>query len=144
MSIRQDCPICLKQWPLSDHQITDLGHVTAYLHEDQFFPGWTVLVWKRHVTELFQLGQSERQDLMDRMTELAQVLSETFHAVKINYALLGNQVPHMHWHLVPRLADDPAPQEAIWGVTHQPKRLPSETLLTRVSQIRQGLESLQR
>jgi diadenosine tetraphosphate (Ap4A) HIT family hydrolase len=29
--------------------------------------------------------------------------------VKLNYDLLGNSLPHLHTHLVPRYADDPRP-----------------------------------
>jgi diadenosine tetraphosphate (Ap4A) HIT family hydrolase len=36
--------------------------------------------------------------------------------VKMNCALLGNLVPHLHWHLIPRHADDPNPRGAIWEV----------------------------
>lgn len=37
--------------------------------------------------------------------------------MKLNYGLLGNQLPHIHWHLVPRLP----------GILHDPRRLgPSE------------------
>lgn len=47
--------------------------------------------------------------------------------MKLNYGLLGNQLPHIHWHLVPRLPGDPAPREAPWAILHDPRRLgPSE------------------
>jgi diadenosine tetraphosphate (Ap4A) HIT family hydrolase len=47
-------------------------------------------------------------------------LAEEFRAVKMNYELLGNQLPHIHWHLIPRLAQDPAPLEPVWRVAHTP------------------------
>jgi diadenosine tetraphosphate (Ap4A) HIT family hydrolase len=139
MTSQSDCKICLGQWPRPDHEIADLGLLAAYLHEDQFFPGWTVLIFKGHVTEIFHLHRAERHDVMDRITEVSQALANIFHPVKINYALLGNQLPHMHWHLVPRLTDDPAPRDAVWGVQHQPKRLTGEELSMRLSQIRGAL-----
>jgi diadenosine tetraphosphate (Ap4A) HIT family hydrolase len=76
---------------------------------------------------------------MDRITAVAQALAEVFQPVKINYALLGNQLPHMHWHIVPRLQDDPAPKESIWSVKHQPQRLTGEELAKRLFQIRRAL-----
>jgi diadenosine tetraphosphate (Ap4A) HIT family hydrolase len=48
------------KWPAKDHKIAALGLSTAYLSDDQFFPGWTVLVLKRHATELFDLTRDER------------------------------------------------------------------------------------
>ncbi|MEI7686422.1 MAG: HIT domain-containing protein, partial [Planctomycetota bacterium] len=34
--------------------------------------------------------------------------------VKLNVESLGNQVPHLHWHLFPRRADDPDRLKAVW------------------------------
>jgi diadenosine tetraphosphate (Ap4A) HIT family hydrolase len=98
----------------------DCGVSTAYLHDDQFFPGWTLLVLNRHATELFELRPAERATLMDEVSRVAQALAGEFEAVKVNYALLGNQLPHIHWHLIPRRADDPAPRETVWAVAHVP------------------------
>jgi diadenosine tetraphosphate (Ap4A) HIT family hydrolase len=35
--------------------------------------------------------------------------------VRINYECLGNQVAHVHWHVIPRHASDPDPRNAVWG-----------------------------
>ncbi|HZC67836.1 MAG TPA: HIT family protein, partial [Nitrospirales bacterium] len=122
------------------HKIAELGLTVAYLHDDQFFPGWTVLVLKRHATELFDLTREERSRLIEEVTEVARTLAILFDAVKINYELLGNQLPHIHWHLIPRLADDPAPREAVWTVKHDPKRLTPEARHERISLIRTHLK----
>lgn len=111
---------CLGSWPRQDHFVADLGLSKAYLHEDQFFPGWTVVVFQRHATELFHLAPPERIQLIEEVTLVANVLSEVYQAKKINYELLGNQLPHMHWHIIPRLAGDPAPLEPVWRVPHDP------------------------
>ena len=78
-----------------------------FLHEDQFFPGYVLLVLRRHVTELYDLPAPERATLMEEVSRVAQALARVFRPVKMNYELLGNLVPHIHWHLVPRLATDP-------------------------------------
>jgi diadenosine tetraphosphate (Ap4A) HIT family hydrolase len=133
------CPICHGHWPLADHRIADCGLTIAYLHEDQFFPGWTVLVFKRHATELTQLTAKERSELIEEVTTVAQAVAAVFQPVKLNYALLGNQLPHIHWHVVPRLREDPAPLEAIWSVKHEPKRLSPEAREQRLAQLREQL-----
>ncbi|MEX5217117.1 MAG: HIT family protein [Nitrospira sp.] len=122
---RGSCKACSGEWPRKDHFITDCGGTTAYLHEDQFFIGWTVLVLKRHATELFHLSRDERAGLMEEVAYVASRLAEEFHPIKINYELLGNQLPHIHWHLIPRLADDPAPLEPVWRMPHEPRPLPA-------------------
>jgi diadenosine tetraphosphate (Ap4A) HIT family hydrolase len=134
-----DCPACAGRWPRADHRIADLGPAVAYLNEDQFFPGWTILVLKRHATELFQLTPDERARLIEVVSDVARVLGAAVSAVKMNYELLGNQIPHVHWHVVPRRADDPAPGAPSWVVEHAPRLLAAPELQARLRLIRQGL-----
>lgn len=118
-----DCIACLGAWPAPHLRIADCGLTIAYLHEDQFFEGWTVLLFKRHATELFHLTEEERRRLIEEVSAVGEVLSKRYQAIKINYELLGNQLPHIHWHLIPRRPDDPAPLEPVWRVAHQPVAL---------------------
>ena len=133
------CDVCAGVWPLADHFIADLGLSLAYLHDDQFFPGWTVLLFKRHATELFHLAPTERIQLMEEVSRLTKVLAETFKARKMNYELLGNQRPHIHWHLIPRLDHDPAPLEPVWRVPHDRIALSAEQVGTTISLIKKRL-----
>jgi diadenosine tetraphosphate (Ap4A) HIT family hydrolase len=114
------CKVCAGDWPPKDCYVADCGETNAYLHEDQFFTGWTVLVLKRHATELFHLSRDERARLIEEVALVANHLANELRAVKINYELLGNQLPHIHWHLIPRLANDPAPLEPVWRIAHEP------------------------
>lgn len=134
-----DCPACSKQWPRVDHRVAELDVAIAYLNEDQFFPGWTVLVLKRHATELYQLTREERAELMDEVSAVAQAVATTFEAVKVNYELLGNQIAHIHWHIIPRLASDPAPRSPAWLVEHAPRQLGAAELADRVERLRAQL-----
>jgi len=43
-----------------------------------------------------------------------QALRALIHPDKINLAALGNQVPHLHWHVIPRFADDAHFPDPIW------------------------------
>lgn len=133
------CPACLGRWPPADHRIADCGLTVAYFHTDQFFPGWTILVLKRHATELFELSREERGQLIEEVNAVARALAATFRPVKINYGLLGNQLPHIHWHVVPRLAGDPAPREAVWGVPHEVRALSADALRDRIARIQAQL-----
>jgi len=108
--------------------------------EDQFFAGWTILVLKRHATELFDLTREERARLIEEVNGLAVCLMKIFCPVKVNYELLGNQVPHVHWHVIPRLAGDPAPRDPVWTVKHEAERLSADALAERIAIIRGGLD----
>jgi diadenosine tetraphosphate (Ap4A) HIT family hydrolase len=119
--------------------IAELETSRVFLHEDQFFPGYVLLVLRRHVTELYDLSVAERATLMEEVSRVAQALARVFRPVKMNYELLGNLVPHIHWHLVPRLATDPGLRGPIWTVEHQPAPLAAAAARERIEAIRRAL-----
>jgi diadenosine tetraphosphate (Ap4A) HIT family hydrolase len=65
---------------------------------------------------LHELGLSFRARFLVEMSLVAEVVHKTFRPRKMNYELLGNVVPHLHWHLLPRYAEDPNPKGPIWEV----------------------------
>ena len=130
------CTACGGHWPDPVDRIAELRESILYLHTDQFFPGWSVLVLRRHATELFELEPDERARLMDEVSDVAQAVKLAFDARKVNYALFGNLVPHVHWHLIPRLATDPAPSEPVFAVSHEPVRLRRIERADRIARIR--------
>ena len=135
------CPACGGQWPAPEQRIADCGSTIAYLHDDQFFAGWTFLVLKRHATELWQLEAVERAQLIEEVARVARAVSTAFGAVKMNYELLGNAIAHVHWHLVPRRGDDPSPKMPVWTVSHEPRRLGPAEMAERIALIRSHLSA---
>jgi diadenosine tetraphosphate (Ap4A) HIT family hydrolase len=134
-----ECVMCARVADEGPLFIADLGTSRAYLNEDQFFPGWVFVVLKRHAVELYDLEARERAALIENVNRVAQALARVYRPVKMNYELLGNQVPHIHWHLVPRLANDPEPRWPVWRVAHDPKPLPAGEVARRVALIRAAL-----
>ncbi len=55
-----------------------------------------------------------RTAFLEEMVVLEQAIAKTFQPRKMNCELLGNQVPHLHWHLFPRSSDDPETLKAVW------------------------------
>jgi diadenosine tetraphosphate (Ap4A) HIT family hydrolase len=133
----RDCKACIGTWPRRDHFIADCGLTNAYLHDDQFFPGWTVLVLKQHASELFDLSRADRCSLIEEVSSVANLLAVEWRAIKMNYELLGNQLPHIHWHLIPRQRQDPAPLEPIWRVPHEPVRLTDDRLRSLIERLQE-------
>lgn len=133
------CPMC-RRWDLdADLRIVRLKHSCVTLNRDQFFPGYVLLFTRRHVTELFHLERQERAELMDEVSLVARTLAELFHPDKINYELLGNMVPHMHWHIVPRFATEPLWPRPIWAEPHDELLLTPEQYHRRIDLIRKAL-----
>lgn len=89
-------------------------HSVALLGPWQYYQGYCILIARRHVTELSQLGHAERHAYFEEMCVLARAIEAAFKPRKMNYELLGNQVPHLHWHLFPRRSDDPDMLKPVW------------------------------
>lgn len=87
--------------------------------EVQFFRGYTLFLCKQHANELHQLEPSFKLDFLEEMSLVAQAVFEAFHPVKLNYELLGNGEPHLHWHLFPRHHDDPLPKLPLWLIDYE-------------------------
>ena len=134
-----DCVMCTRVAGEGPLFIADMPTSRVYFNEDQFFPGWVFVVLKRHAVELYELTASERAAQVEDVARVARALASVYQPVKMNYELLGNQVPHIHWHLVPRLAGDPEPRGPVWRVTHEPTVLPPNEVARRIGQIRAAL-----
>ena len=77
------------------------------------------MVWRAHVKEMSDLGAEQRQHLMAVVFAVEEVLRTTLRPDKINLASLGNQVPHLHWHVIPRFVDDAHFPDPIWAATRR-------------------------
>ena len=133
------CVMCGKYGRGGPLLIAELETARAFLHEDQFFPGYVLLVLRRHATELFELPVGERGAHLEEVSRVAEAIARALRPVKMNYELLGNQVPHIHWHLVPRLPTDPDLRSPIWQVDHEPVSLAPAAARERIESIRRAL-----
>lgn len=109
------CPFCL---PASEDLVWEDGLcrvVRVGGAEGTSFPGFCRVVWRTHVAEMSDLEPNSRRHLFHVVLAVEAALRQLLAPDKINLASLGNQVPHLHWHVVPRWRDDshfPAP---IWA-----------------------------
>ena len=72
--------------------------------------GYSIVVWRgRHVADVSEMSAQEATDYWLEVLEVARVLTRVFEPCHLNYDLLGNEVPHVHTHIVPRYLDDASP-----------------------------------
>ncbi len=114
------CPVCeLVRVDLSEAEdengiaIADLSFSRLFLQKNQFVQGYCVLMCHRHVIEPYELTAEERARYFDDVARAGQGLQKVFNADKLNYNILGNLVPHLHTHLLPRYFTDAAPNRPI-------------------------------
>jgi diadenosine tetraphosphate (Ap4A) HIT family hydrolase len=110
------------------------------LVEDRDYPGFCRVILNRHVSEMTDLDAATRQRLMRVVFAAEQALRQLMLPAKINLASLGNMVAHLHWHVIPRFADDRHFPGSVWseakraGVPHPVDRAALERALHRLLQ----------
>ena len=80
----------------------------AVLGERQLLPGYCLLLPDPVVPTLNALKGSERAAFLSDMAALGDAVLAVTHAVRINYAIFGNQDPALHAHVIPRYHDEPS------------------------------------
>ncbi len=94
--------------------VAALDHHYVILGNAQFYRGYCALLFKRHVTELHRLAQEIARGAFDEVLAVASAIDAVVHPVRLNYENLGNQEPHLHWHIFPRAAEDPMRLAPVW------------------------------
>jgi len=85
------------------------------LVDDADHPAFTRVIWNAHVAEMSDLDETDRRTLFDLVVRVESVQRKVLSPHKVNLASLGNQVPHLHWHVIPRWRDDRHFPDAVWG-----------------------------
>ncbi len=109
----QGCPACDEGRPdETAHGVRFFaGAVSdAYLNKANIQRGYTIVIWRgRHVAEPTELSAAEASAYWLEVLTAARALETHLHPVKTNYNVLGNSLPHLHTHIIPRYEDDPRP-----------------------------------
>jgi len=85
------------------------------LADEPDYPGFLRVVFNAHVKEMTDLPAVDQAAFMRVVMAAESALREVMAPDKINLASLGNVVPHLHWHVIPRFADDPHFPNPVWG-----------------------------
>jgi len=99
------------------------------------------VIWKgRHVAEPTQLTPEESAGFWSEVAHVARALEIHVRPAKMNRLVLGNGVPHLHVHLVPRPSDDRLagrPLEAdAFSLARQKPALDADALAAEVTALR--------
>ena len=85
------------------------------LVDEPDYPGFVRVIANAHVREMTDLAAADRQRLLAAVFAVESAQREALAPHKINLASLGNVTPHLHWHVIPRFADDAHFPEPVWG-----------------------------
>lgn len=106
------CPLCT---PTGEEilYLSDLYRVISV--NDPAWPGFCRVILNSHAQEITDLSFEDRSTLMKAVYETESVLRDLMQPDKINLACLGNVVPHVHWHVIPRWKNDSHFPDPIWA-----------------------------
>lgn len=96
--------------------ITRLRVSYVLLHKHQAYPGWCSLFVDEHAEHLDAMPRERQRALWEDVMDVADAIRAAFAPRRLNYENLGNVVPHVHWHIIPRYAHpaDPDPGSTVW------------------------------
>jgi diadenosine tetraphosphate (Ap4A) HIT family hydrolase len=98
------CPICIQGRP---HGIV-AELATSFVTVDPAVAvrGYCCVVARQHVVELHDLPTTVAAKFMQDLQAVSYAISEITGAVKLNYQIHGNTIPHLHVHVIPRYRGD--------------------------------------
>lgn len=96
------------------HFIAVLSESYAVLADEQPYKGWCILLLKDHHEQLAGLPLQRQVRLWEDVAKVASAITRELKPGRINYECLGNELHHIHWHVIPRYANDPAPKAPVW------------------------------
>ena len=113
----EGCPFEVPRPESSEHwdKVASLSVSSLYLHRVQTYRGYCVLVFDpRHATLLPELSREEREAFVADLCRAQEAIERAVRPDHFNVESLGNQIPHLHWHIVPRFKNDPRWGLPIW------------------------------
>jgi histidine triad (HIT) family protein len=114
----KECFICAKHrgefpipgGPVYADALFFASHVL--LRSEEAYLGWFVVEPRRHVAEWGDLTTTEAATLGGLIARLSRAIKESAGAEKVYVFVLGDEVPHLHIHLIPRFPGTPV---EYWG-----------------------------
>lgn len=133
-----DCPLCTTT---GGELLWQNDFARVILADEAGYPGFCRVVLTQHIAEMTDLSPAERSQLMNIVWAVETVMRTALKPHKINLACLGNMVPHLHWHIIPRWQDDPHFPAPIWA---SPQRTTAHDVSeAALLQLKQQLTQLQ-
>lgn len=107
-----DCPLCIEDGGIC---LVRTKQYRIVAPRETEFLGLIRVIWNEHVVEMTDLEILPRNDFMRAVYFVEDSVRQVMNPDKINLASLGNAVPHLHWHIIPRWLDDSYFPLPIWG-----------------------------
>ncbi len=111
-SQHEDCIFCkIARGEIPCTAVFESDDLIAFLDIGPVSKGHTLVVPKAHMETLFDMPDSMGERAMSAMKRIGAAVmaatgAEGLNVIQNNYSAAGQQVPHLHWHLIPRFFGD--------------------------------------
>ncbi len=85
------------------------------LRETSIIP-WVKIFTQKPYKELSDCDETTQKAILKAMLIVEQTMRLYYNPKKINIAMFGNYVPHLHIHVMARFEDDSHFPESMWGI----------------------------
>lgn len=107
-----NCPLCS---PEGEKVLLKNDLFRVIQVNDSDYPGYFRVIANAHVKEMSELSSEAQIRFISALSKIEKIVLENMRPTKVNWAQLGNMVPHLHWHLIARYEDDAAFPDSIWS-----------------------------
>lgn len=109
---RDDCLFCkLSRGEIPSARVFENDQLIAFLDINPVNKGHVLIVPREHADTLFDVRPELGSVLLEAMQRVGRAVmkatnAEGLNVMQNNFAAAGQQVGHVHWHLIPRHAGD--------------------------------------
>ncbi|MFA5187896.1 MAG: HIT family protein [Patescibacteria group bacterium] len=114
----EDCLFCqIVAGEVPSINVAESESCIAILDTNPVNPGHTLIIPKKHSINMLDADEETLKDMIVFTKRVAQAILnglgyDAFNLELNNGRIAGQIIPHLHWHIVPRIAED--------GLTHWP------------------------
>lgn len=104
----QNCAYCMKGDLVAKfgYFCCEMESSNVYIFNEQSHPGRVIVAHKKHVSEIIELTDEERNQFFKDINTVSNAIHKVFNPDKVNYGAYGDTGHHLHFHLVPKYKDD--------------------------------------
>ena len=104
----QNCAYCMKGDLVAKfgYFCCEMESSNVYIFKEQSHPGRVIVAHKKHVSEIIELTDEERNQFFKDINTVSNAIHKVFNPDKGNYGAYGDTGHHLHFHLVPKYKDD--------------------------------------
>ena len=104
----QNCAYCMKGDLVAKfgYFCCEMESSNVYIFKEQSHPGRVIVAHKKHVSEIIELTDEERNQFFKDINTVSNAIHKVFNPDKVNYGAYGDTGHHLHFHLVPKYNDD--------------------------------------